>query len=382
MLIIKQLIILLVKYMDINKLIEKEYLIYLHISSKLQNMKIIENKKKRRKVYDVLQELIEIRIFNRYNQNNPPYHGYHKIEESEYEAINKFFALWKEYIKSNQNEEEQKTDYNNVNNIKNYYLQTMSNFYKKYEYIKKTKIDIVVDDEKITCGELEIDRDDRINKLISLTSMKQTLYMLLRYINYGITAHHCSLPVEVYKTLYNDFNVRCEGFSSPLNSKLIYMKDTNFCTLFKDTDSVFGSLGPFSLENVLANSDKNWTVNPPYMDTVMKMAYDIIAEALNKIDRKDLIIIYLIPKWTDNESYILAKSNDKLIKLIELEDGHYMNCNGNVVMMNNVVNSMFIFGNDKNTISESNIDKLIKKWSSLSDSGEQSKFSKPKMIKL
>jgi len=362
-----------------NKNIINEYLIYNYISSKLKFMVEIDVPNRvRHKLFDILQHLLELRTFFRYDAKNPPYHGYNKIQEEELKTINKFFDEWHLYNTNKELNTKKQYGYN-VYKIKDIFLTTINNFYDNYKtYYKRIKDkSISISETNIQFVDIEIDLDDRINMLIKKSGLETTLYMLLRYINYGITGMHCALPYVVYKYIYDEFNVRAEGFSSPLNSKLIFMKDSVICTLFKDTDKSFGSLGPFTYENMITNQDKNWMINPPYMEYIIKLSYDIILEVFKNTTNENLLVFYLIPKWTDNETYKKASANKELlVELIELKGEHYMDCNGRMIIMNDVVNSLFVFSKNKNIINEKQHKKLIEIWSTKSDSSEQSKFHK------
>jgi hypothetical protein len=206
--------------------------------------------------------------------------------------------------------------------------------------------------------------------------------MILRYAGYGITGQHCAIPTNTYKYLYDAFNIRGEGFASPLNSKLIGMNDTVFCSLFKDTDKHVGSLGPFSYKALIDNPNKNWTVNPPYMPEIMMMAYDTVIKAFENIERKDLLFIALLPKWENDEAYIKFKTSKYLVKLLEPEEGkHYMNCNGRVIYMHGMSNSMFFLCRDENVVTDEKIDKLLEIWNTYTeDKLNQSNFVSPEIV--
>jgi hypothetical protein len=183
--------------------------------------------------------------------------------------------------------------------------------------------------------------------------------------------------------MYETFNIRGEGFSSPLNSKLLQMKNTVFCTLFRDTDKYVGSQGPFSYKTLVKNSNHNWTVNPPYMENLMEYASKQMIKAIKKIERKDFLAIWLMPKWEDNKTYQYLKNSKYLVKLIEPPEGkHYMNCNGDTIYMNGLINSMFFLSKDKNVITDEQIENLLKIWNTYEeDKDNQSNFILPEFIK-
>lgn len=113
------------------------------------------------------------------------------------------------------------------------YTDIINNKYRFIESIRQTSKDIFYHENKhIVYKNYIFDIDKRIQHLIDKTTVDKVLRMLLRYSGLGIDAMHCSLPYEVYEYFYKKFNVRGEGYSSPLNSKLIEFKDTKICTAF------------------------------------------------------------------------------------------------------------------------------------------------------
>jgi hypothetical protein len=192
--------------------------------------------------------------------------------------------------------------------------------------------------------------DSRIQYLINKCDVKTVLRMLLRYVGLGIDAMHCSLPYELYKYFYDTYNIRGEGYSSPLNSKLIEFGDTKICTAFADTDKCFGSIGRFSKDKLIKNSGFNWTVNPPYVMSIVQYSFNEICAAIDEIDRDDFLVIYLIPKAKEDDRFYhdTIKQHEYVQKCIEPYVGtHYMNCNGTLVHMVGTVNAMFFISKNK-----------------------------------
>jgi hypothetical protein len=222
--------------------------------------------------------------------------------------------------------------------------------------------------------------DNRLNYLYNKGGADKLLCMILRYLCYGITGQHISLPIKVYDYFYDNLNIKGEGFASPFNSKLIEKKDTVFCSLFHDTDKWFGSQGAFSAKVLINNGEKfNFSMNPPYIPEVIQKMYDYAMEAFEKIERKNFMVVILIPRWTDNNVYMELKKSKYLIKLLELDEGkHYMNCNGNYRYMRGVINSMFFLSKDKNAISENHICNITKLWNEKNcNDTQQSYFCDP-----
>ena len=359
-----------------NDKILEEYVNYMGITRKLKNVHFIQDKKMKNKTFINLQMLVEDRILYRYKHKLlPPYHGYHPIDDEEMTMINEHFTDIINYHKkiNTQNELVNKLD-----KIKEYFLNLITNkkSINKHMY-DDIDFNIIETNEYVKFRKIKIQLDNRLRFLLKKAGKQKFLRFILRYLGYGITAQHCSIITSVYRFLYDKFNIRGEGFSSPLNSKLIQMKGTVFCTLFKDADNVFGSQGPFSYKVLLKNSDKSFTVNPPYMPNVMYTAYINIKKAFKNIKRDDYTIIVLIPKWETDKTYMKLLKFKYLVKLIEPDIGkHYMNCNGRIVHMNSPINSMFILSRNKNLVTDELVNELLRLWNTYEeDNDNQSSFS-------
>eukprot|EP00658_Telonema_sp_P-2_P003512 TRINITY_DN11305_c0_g1_i2.p1 TRINITY_DN11305_c0_g1~~TRINITY_DN11305_c0_g1_i2.p1 ORF type:complete len:396 (+),score=97.71 TRINITY_DN11305_c0_g1_i2:134-1321(+) len=88
--------------------------------------------------------------------------------------------------------------------------------------------------------------------------LSRILVMVLRYetLSEVKSAYQAALPKEVVQVMQSDFGVRCECFASPLNCYC-----DNFCSLFPDTDSYFGSRGSFF---DYAPDFGSYECNPPF----------------------------------------------------------------------------------------------------------------------
>lgn len=356
--------------------VNEEYGNYIGITKELQNITFV-SKQHRKKLFDLIQHLLQERIMYRYEINKPPYHAYNDIKEEEYDMISNFFKQTKDYMK---NKNKYSEIYNNLDKIEKFFIYLIQNRRKKFDYLYIDTNDskITIEDNVVKYRDIRIPLDNRLTFILESTNNEIFVRMILRYLGYGITGHHCAIPYNTYKYLYDVFKIRGEGFSSPLNSKLLTMKNTVFCTLFEDTDKYIGSKGPFSTKTIIENSDKNFTVNPPYIESIMYYAYEQVIEAFENIQREDFLIIFLIPKWTDSQTYISLKNYKYLVKLVEPpEDGHYMNCNGHIVHMSGVVNAMFFLSRNKTIVTNENIKELYKIWNTYEeDKDNQSKFQK------
>jgi hypothetical protein len=124
----------------------------------------------------------------------------------------------------------------------------------------------------------------------------------LRYEAAAAGGQHLGLPRTHYEALYAA-NVRNEGFASPFNSRMVVLgrTDTKFCSLFIDTDRVFGSIGGF-FDTDLHEYPGGWTINPPYIETLMAKAYQHVHKFLiaAKEQGQPFVAFCLLPGWNDS----------------------------------------------------------------------------------
>ncbi|XP_014223431.1 phosphorylated CTD-interacting factor 1 isoform X1 [Trichogramma pretiosum] len=126
--------------------------------------------------------------------------------------------------------------------------------------------------------------------------------LLKRYQTYlGSTdsqATQMALPVTVFESLQRSFGVTFECFASPLNC---YFKQ--FCSAFADTDSYFGSRGPFNDFRPVSGS---FQVNPPYCEELMDAMITHIESVLSD-SSEPLSFIVFLPEWRDPPPNALLK---------------------------------------------------------------------------
>lgn len=153
----------------------------------------------------------------------------------------------------------------------------------------------------------------RLEVLQKKGSLKQIALMILRYQCLVPRGNHWNIPLKFYKHIYEHEGVRLEGFSSPLNSQLtLIADDVNFCSLFPDTDEVFGSIGSFF---DLDYEPESISFNPPYTEY-------IINEGIKKtLTWKNTKVIYNLPHWTNMEGY--DRLNDLDVPLMSYGPGEF-----------------------------------------------------------
>jgi hypothetical protein len=143
----------------------------------------------------------------------------------------------------------------------------------------------------------------------------------LRYLAVLAGGQHLGRPRSHYKRLY-DLGIRNEGFASPFNSRMVALgrPDTTFCSLFPDTDAVFGSLGSFFSVD-FARHPGGWSVNPPFLEGLMAEAVDRVLQAAPSLP--DRLFVLLLPAWDDSVA-VRAAADSPLTLLVErLAPGGY-----------------------------------------------------------
>lgn len=266
------------------------------IKSKIINFCPSNNIHEKKKFYTNLQFLIEERILYRIKIKKEPYNGYNIIHDLEYNFIHEHFNEKKIYmdkqlkeldISSNKYKtvKNEYTKFFTNNNLINFFIDTINSKHNTYKNIyNDLHCDVIVTQNTIKYRDITVNLDDRLKYLLQMNTKEHLMLMILRYFSFGITGHHCAIPINIYKYCVNKLNVKAEGFASPLNSKLIGIKDTIYCTLFNDTDKYYGSVGPFSYKKLVKYCDKNWLINPPYMPNIMYFMYTQIIKAFHRIE--------------------------------------------------------------------------------------------------
>ena len=157
----------------------------------------------------------------------------------------------------------------------------------------------------------------------------------LRYQALAAGGQHWGLPQNHHDKQYSLLNVRNEGFSSPFNSRIIVAEanammtnsntgNVNFYSLFKDTDKVFGSNGPFWNAKI-TEAKGNWNVNPPYVESVIaRVRHKVITELHTAMSNKQQIIICcLLPGWSDNVDIMALRNSEMCYYFHDLAPGKH-----------------------------------------------------------
>jgi hypothetical protein len=125
--------------------------------------------------------------------------------------------------------------------------------------------------------------------------------MILRYSIFDTSNQQWSIGNNLYEHISNLFDISFEMFASPLNFNM-----NMFCSIFLDTDKLFGSMGSFynlSIEKILNQNIKGVFFNPPYLPILMNYTTKICINLLEKMDKLniDFTIISFLPAWNDAE---------------------------------------------------------------------------------
>jgi len=265
------------------------------------------------------ENAIERFILARCQLYDPPY-GFHPIDKSKEMSIIKI--LFKEL---NKKKDMYKFDIKKmINDILNIIQHNakVNNSLKSDSTHKPT-----INDNVIIYQDFIYKLNQKETNLLKKTNLINFTICLLRYKSILSKGQHCALPQSTYDILYNKYNFKVEGFSSPFNSRLNKYDDTYIGSLFYEVDKYFGSIGKFSLANILDEKIKgNWMVNPPFISELLTETAEIILEGLDKLTFSRTFI-FMMPYWDDNEGLIKLRESKYHHKSIILPKFHsYIEC--------------------------------------------------------
>jgi hypothetical protein len=180
---------------------------------------------------------------------------------------------------------------------------------------------------------------------------KEIVAMAMRYHSVlSYSSQHWNIPRKIFKSAYDaSMGDVIEGFSSPINSQLLLVTEAGvkpkFCSLFPDTDAVFGSLGDFFALDLSQVEGMLMFDNPPYIIELMDKVSEQHEYWLSKIP---VSIIFVVPDWTDAKYYNISINSSYLVKERRLAKGtHYYESQdeeGNVITIKaNFPSHVFLF---------------------------------------
>ena len=192
--------------------------------------------------------------------------------------------------------------------------------------------------------------------------------MLLRYSIFDMSSQQWSIGDNLYEDISEIFNITFEMFASPLNFNM-----NMFCSIFYDTDHIFGSVGSFyklNIDKFLNQNIRGVFFNPPYLPLLMNKCTNHCLNILNDMNKLkiDFTIVSFLPNW-DDADYIKKFTNSKYTVAYKIVNkGNYILhekdkgklINGTFDLLVIFLNSMKSTWNDekKNQVTK-DIDKII-----------------------
>jgi len=148
--------------------------------------------------------------------------------------------------------------------------------------------------------------------------------MILRYSIFDTSNQQWSIGIKLYDNISNLFDIGFEMFASPLNFNM-----NMFCSIFLDTDKIFGSVGSFynlSIDRLLNQNIKGVFFNPPYLPILMDYTTKICINLLEKMELEniDFTVISFLPNWADADYIQLFLQSKYLITYKIVNKGDYI----------------------------------------------------------
>ena len=162
--------------------------------------------------------------------------------------------------------------------------------------------------------------DEATRRLLKHGSCGSVVHVALRYAALLSGGQQWGIPHAHVKYLYDHANVRNEAFASPFNSRLLGMPGASFCSLFLETDRIFGSIGDFFALDLATAPAGNWVVNPPFVDELLARA---ARKCLSAVESGSATFYFIMPAWRDCEAYRLLHESRFTLAEIALIPGHY-----------------------------------------------------------
>merc|ERR1712151_338915 len=110
--------------------------------------------------------------------------------------------------------------------------------------------------------------------------------MVLRYKALLGGGTQAAIGNQVFAGLRENFDVRLEGFASPLNCRYL-----SFCSAFPGTDEAFGSVGSFFAFQPTSGS---FELNPPFVDTLIAAMVSHVTSLLRVAEQRGASLTFVI----------------------------------------------------------------------------------------
>lgn len=138
--------------------------------------------------------------------------------------------------------------------------------------------------------------------------VKLITQMLIRYDSLLPSGLQMGMHPSIYKRFNELYGFDCEGFASPINSIMIKVNPKNkFCSLFKDTDHYFNSMGSFfdlaneanNVNNVM--TEGNIIVHPPFTEEIIDKSGNHTLKMIENAEKqnKKLRCMFISTYWKD-----------------------------------------------------------------------------------
>lgn len=165
----------------------------------------------------------------------------------------------------------------------------------------------------------------RIDLLLQKGDLRSIAIMSLRYSCLLPRGQQWNIPRPIYELMVNKYGITVEGFGSPINSQIIAVNpNLNFCSLFLDTDQIFGSLGSFFDQRF---DNAKIMANPPFVLDIMNKMAQFLTQTF--ATATNLMCVCVVPAWTDAEFYQVLSTHPYLKQTIVLapQQHYYVNSN-------------------------------------------------------
>uniref|UniRef100_A0A1I8J898 PCIF1_WW domain-containing protein n=1 Tax=Macrostomum lignano TaxID=282301 RepID=A0A1I8J898_9PLAT len=176
--------------------------------------------------------------------------------------------------------------------------------------------------EIILVGDFQTRNCLRIRYLAQTYGTDATALMCLRYAHlckfYGGESGMC---VSGLDALYDVGHVTYEGFSSPLNCRLLGRDGVKFCSLFNDTDAAFGSLGNFFRLD-LSGYPGGWSLGPPFVEPVLNATAE--RKLWNDAEPGKFWFFVTFPHWDDNPGWQRLDESPQKVARIDFNQQEFL----------------------------------------------------------
>jgi hypothetical protein len=209
--------------------------------------------------------------------------------------------------------------------------QTIRNFLQNPKKIPTVNKDIQITGNSYQYKRFKFYVNSIRNNVLRKYPEENVLRILIRYGLMFLRGQQWNLPGAWYRRVVQVFDADIEGFASPLNSQLMLIRrDAKFCSLFKDTDACFGSIGSIFDLDAKDVEGKTMINNPPYVEKIMD---DLMKLQTNWMEQVPVRIIMVVPNWEDAEYFQLAMESPylKYEELLKAKEHFYeTNKKGNI----------------------------------------------------